>query len=175
MRRVILASLLAAAWGAAGCNSQPTTPFGPSSLVPSGSGRATPATGGYWLLTATLTSVAGPPVCFLGRVAVGTRLDRLLDVQLNGEGITLLYDVRDYPIDQLELVGAVHGDRFEAATSWLGYQPCGGVRVDYEFDSYVTGALAEDGRTILASERWTYRLNSGEVVVLWFAWEAERS
>ena len=173
MRRLILVSALAANCVSAGCDSRAATPFSPSS-VPSSAAAVAPPAGRYWLLTTTLTSVAGASVCFDRRGSLGARSDALLDVRRDGESITLLYDVRNYPTDHLELVGTVDGDRFEATTSRPGYQPCGGARVDYEFESYVTGQISEDGRSITASERWTYRLASDQSVVLWFAWEAQR-
>jgi hypothetical protein len=174
MRRVIAASVLAALWGTTGCDSAPATPFSPSLLSPAGLNGAAPASPLWWLRT-TLTSEAGPPTCFDFRGAVGRSIDALLDVRRDGEAITLTYDVRSHPADRLELVGNVQGDRFEASTSSHGYQPCGGERVDYEFESYVTGQISEDGRSIVASARWTYRLDQAREIVLWFAWEAERA
>jgi hypothetical protein len=173
MRRIILASVLAAAPWLAGCDSGPATPVGPSPYR-TGKASALPVPSGYWQLTTTLTSVAGPPVCFDGRGALGRTSNAVLDVRRDGEAITLLYDVGNYPTDHLELVGTVTGDRFEAMTSWPGFQPCGGARVDYEFESYVSGQISDDGAVILASERWTYRLDSDLEVVLWFSWEARR-
>jgi hypothetical protein len=172
MRRVIAASVLMALWGTTGCDSAPATPFSPTLLGPAGLNGDASASPLWWLRT-TLTSVAGPPTCFDFRGAVGRSIDAVLAVRRDGEAITLTYDVRNYPTDHLELVGRVHDDRFEASASWHGYQPCGGQRVDYEFGSYVTGQISEDGRSIVASERWTYRLAPAQEVVLWFAWEAE--
>ena len=170
MRRMTLASVLAAASWVGGCDSGPSTPVSPSSYL----SPTTPVPSGYWQLTTTLTSVAGPPICFDGRAAIGRAMNAVLDVQRDGEAIALSYDVRNNPIHQLELVGTVTGDRFEATTSWHGYQPCGGARVDYEFESYVTGQISDDGSTIVASERWTYSLDDDGEVVLWFTWEAQR-
>lgn len=174
MRRVIEACVLATLWLAAGCDAGPETPFSPSLLGPSGLVRSDPASPLWWLRT-TLTSVAGPSTCFDSRAAVGRSMDAVLDVRREGEAITLLYDLRNSPLDHLELVGTVDGNRFEATTSTPGYQRCGGQRVDYEFESYVTGQISEDGRSIVASERWTYRLDEAQAVILWFAWEAQRA
>lgn len=172
MRRITVASVLAAATWLGGCDSGTSTPVGPSYW--NGTASPTPVPSGYWRLTTTLTSVAGPPICFDGRGAVGRTSNAVLDVRRDGEAITLLYDLRNYPTDHLELVGTVAGDRFEATTSWHGYQPCAGARVDYEFESYVTGQISDDGSTIVASERWTYRLDADTEVVLWFSWAAQR-
>lgn len=169
MRRVILAAVLSAVCGG-GCGSGPTTPFSPS-VGAAGDSRG-PA--GSWRLTTTLTSVAGPPVCFDGRESVGAKSDWMLDVGRDGDRITLLYDVRNPPRDHLELVGTMQEDRFEASTSWTASQLCADTTVDYQFESFVSGALSEDGRTLTASERWTFRLGPDETVVLWFAWEAQR-
>jgi hypothetical protein len=171
MRPVILASLLAAAC-AVGCGSETATPFSPSTLAASGFARGTSA--GSWVLSTTLTSVAGPLVCFDQRGGIGARSDRLLGVGRDGDTITLLYEVPDQPHARVVLVGTIRDGRFEATASWVGYQPCHDARVDYTFESYVTGTLSEDGRSMTASERWTYRLSPGDAVVLWFAWEAER-
>jgi hypothetical protein len=173
MQRAIAASVLAAVCGA-GCDSAPATPFSPSLVGPAGLSGAAPASP-LWRLKTTLTSVAGPPTCFDFRGAVGRSIDAVLDVRLEGEAITLTYDLGSYPNHHFELVGELHGDRFEASTSWHGHQPCGGRRVDYEFESQVTGQLSDDGRSIVASERWTYRFDQEGDIVLWFAWEAERA
>jgi hypothetical protein len=173
MRRITVAFVLAATSWLAGCDSGPSTPVSPSAYL-TGVASTTPVPSGFWQLTTTLTSVAGPRICFDGRSALGRVTDAVLDVRRDGEAITLVYDLRNYPTDHLELVGTVTGDRFEATTTWPGYQPCGGARVDYEFESYVTGRISDDGSAIVASERWTYRLGADLEVVLWFSWEAQR-
>lgn len=172
MRWHLLVLLSVAAGGASGCDATPATPFSPSPALASGPADARPVDS--WRLTKTLTSVAGPLLCFDGRGRLGAQVARRLDVDRRGDTITLAYDVRDTSADHLELVGTLRDDRFEAATSRVGSRRCGASRVDYHFESYVSGTIAADGQSMIASERWTYRLSPDEHVVLWFAWEAQR-
>lgn len=170
MRLLTSAIALLSALLAGGCGSDAASPLTPSSTVrPPGV-----AVSDGWKLTTTLTSVTGPAICFDRRTAVGTSIDWLLEVRRAGAALTLLYDVRNYPIDHIELVGTIEGDAFTASTSWPGYQPCDGARVNYQFESRVAGRFSTDGRAITAKETWTYRLDSGEAVVLSFDWGAER-
>lgn len=171
MRRLILAILLGAG-SATGCGVSPETPLSPSPGAAAALAAAPPT--GTWRLTTTLTSVAGPPVCFDRRDAVGNRLDRRLDVAADGGIITLLYAARSLAVDHVELLGTLRDDQFEAATSWIGAQRCEDADVAYHFESHVFGTISEDGRSMTASERWTYQLGPDQRVVLWFAWEAER-
>ena len=166
-----IAIALFAALLTAGCGTDAPTSLGPSSTVRA---AAAPVSDGYWNLTTTLTSVTGAAICFDRRSAVGTSIDWLLDVRRAGTAVTLLYDVRNFPTDHIELVGSIEEDAFTASTSWPGYQPCGGARVDYQFESRVEGRFSTDGHAITARETWTYRLNTSEAVVLSFDWTAAR-
>lgn len=152
--------VLLAAFAAGGCSNDSGILVAP-----------TPAGLTIWDLTATLTSVTGPPICFDQRSALGTSTNRFLHVTRSGTAIRLSYG-NDEPT---ELVGSTAGDAFNAAsTSFPGYQPCGDTRVDYQFESRVAGQFSADGNAISAKETWTYRLTSGETVALSFDWMASR-
>jgi hypothetical protein len=122
-----------------------------------------------WGLRTTVTSVTGPS-CF-SALQVGRSVDWVLDVRRSGTEVRLLYDVRNFPTDHIELVGVQDGDAFTASTSFRGAQPCTGT---YVFDSRVAGQFSADGNTITATETWTYRLDSGDAIVVAFDWSATR-
>jgi hypothetical protein len=98
-------------------------------------------------------------------------MDWVLDVRRSATEVRLLYDVRNFPTDHIELVGVQDGDAFTATASFPGAQPCTGR---YVFDSRVAGQFSADGNTITAKETWTYRLDSGDAIVVAFDWSAAR-
>jgi hypothetical protein len=126
----------------------------------------------YWTLTTTLTDVTGRHVCPHWPFEIGKSVGWLLDVKRSGNAVTLVYDVRNIPTDHLELVGTLSGNNFEASSAYPGYQPCGGVRFDYDFESRVAGQFSADGNRITARETWSYRAASGDAFVFHFDWSA---
>jgi hypothetical protein len=94
-------------------------------------------------------------------------------VQRSGESIHLLYDVRNWPTDDVEHIGRVDGNHFEAASpSWTISFVCGGVRTDYQFEAHVSGLFSADGRSLTATEVWSYQPASGEAIRFHFDWVA---
>lgn len=173
MSMLVLALVCAASMLVA-CDAGPATPVAPSILDLRAS-PAPPAQSGYWSLTTTLTAISGPDVCFDQRAALGLSTNWWLDVRRESSRVLLVRDVRQPPANQIELAGMADGSTFEAHTTGHGQHPCGGVPRAYELEARVTGEFSPDGRALDASERVTYRLESGQAVVLLYAWHAERT
>jgi hypothetical protein len=164
-----LAVLLTMGCGSDGPRRSPlTTLLAPSPQIP------VPIVEPYWNFTTTLTSVTGPAVCSQNVTRVVPSTNGFLEVRRNGSAITLRYDVRDCPVDCLELTGSIQGDAFTAGTTRRRSWMCGSVRMDYDFDSRAAGRFSEDGQAIAARETWRYRYDSGETVELSFDWSAVR-
>ncbi len=175
MRTVLLTSLLLAL-SASGCDRpRLTSPLLPTSSTPIPQTAlptpVRPIPRGYWVLTATLTDVTGRHVCPHWAPEIGHSAEYALDVRRSDSVVTLVYDVRDR-IDYLELAGTVSGESFEARTTHAGFLPCGGSRLDYEFESLVSGRFSSDGAQITARETWSYRVPSGDAFVYYFDWIA---
>lgn len=164
-RIVLFAALVTVACGA----DAPTlpAPAGPPTSV----GPAA-APEGHWNVTTTRTSVTGPAaaICIVDpRVGRSTSVG--MDVSRSANTLTLLYDTGN---DDVTLKGATDGEAFTAGASFPSYLPCGGARVDYQFEFHVAGQFSPDGNAITAKATWTYRLPSGDAVVLSFDWVATR-
>ncbi len=157
------------------CRADSVLPTAPTAASADSSSTPVPPSPGhaYWLLTSTLTDVTGRHVCSHWPFEIGRSVTWLLDVRRSGNAVTLVYDVRNIPTDHLELVGTLSGDRFEATGAYAGYQPCGGSRLDYDFESRVAGQFSSDGTRISARETWSYRVASGEAFVFHFDWSAQ--
>ena len=163
-----------------GCESRssalPAAPSGPPLRAPD-SPTAGPAqiavAGERWNLTTTLTSLEGPEVCWAPRTNVGTSVQWLMAIQRDGTSIHLLYDVRNWPTDAVEHFGTVEGDTFEAASrSWTTSLLCGAARSEYQFEAHVSGRFSADGRSLTATEVWSYRPTSGATIRFHFDWTA---
>jgi hypothetical protein len=147
----------------------PVTPI-PSAPTPVPAPPSTLTSSEYWILTTTLTDVTGRSVCPAWPIQIGRQVEWLMDVRRGANEVTLLYDVRNFPTDHLALVGTLNGENFEAATAYSSYMPCGGTRLDYDFESRVVGKFSPDGTGMTARETWSYRVPSGDAFVYYFDW-----
>jgi hypothetical protein len=155
-----------------GCDNSRSTPLAPT--PPPAPGLSIPPSP-YWNLTTTLVDVTGRSVCPHWPLEIGRSAEWLLDVRRTNNALTLVYDVRNIPTDHLELVGRLNGDAFEASMAYPGYQPCGGSQLVYDFESRVSGQFSADGTRISARETWSYRVASGDALVMSFDWNARAS
>jgi hypothetical protein len=160
--RLFVAALLAG-----GCDASAVRPAGPTLTRPTPT-PSEPGTGEtYWSLTTTLTAVTGANTCSDWRPAIGTATSWLLTVRRSAGGaIWLQYD------DNNPVSGTTDGASFTASATSPGFQPCGGVPADYQFESRVTGTFSADGNAVTAQETWTYRFASGDAIVFRLDWAA---
>jgi hypothetical protein len=168
LRVLVLLSVMLAAVSYA-CEANRSTPLAPTPPV---SPMPQPPVSSYWNLTSTLTDVTGRSVCPHWSHQIGTSANWTLDVRRSTNALTLVYGD---PLDALPLIGTINGDAFEASVTYASYQPCGGSRLNYQFESRVVGQFSPDGNGISARESWSYRVESGEALVMHFDWNARQA
>ena len=162
-----------ALWSAA-CDT-PSTQRSPFSLAPTAP-TATPAPaprrdGDLWTLTTTLRAVTGG--CGL-TYAPGKTVQWLMTLTLLAGGAVnvVVADERD-PTDRYEYTGVIDHDTLTLADGGHpGALLCNGRRVDIETESRVVGTFVGDGHTLLAEERVTARLASGQTLTWLYEWRA---
>jgi hypothetical protein len=104
---------------------------------------------------------------------IGTSTDWLMAIQRSGESIHLTYDVRNFPLLDVNHAGTVVAQEVVATSEgWTGAFACGGVRYEFRFEANVAGRFSADGGALTGKEVWAYRLTSGETVKMNFDWSA---
>ncbi len=132
------------------------------------------ASGGQrWSLTTTLTAVTGGDACGV-TFTPGRTVPWLMTLTLlgGGEVNVIVADERD-PTDRYEYTGVIDRDTLTMAEGrHPGAMLCNGTRVDIETESRVEGTFADDAHTLLAQERVTARLPSGQRLTWFYEWRA---
>jgi hypothetical protein len=174
MRVITVSLVLAVSYGCESSQSAPFTPFAPTTpqLSPNAPRPSpTPVNVQYWRLTRTLAEVAGRICAAWNDPEVGRSSNWILEIRRSNTDIMMMYE--GDPTDPVERKGSVIGDAFDVNFSRRTYQPCGGSRLDYQFQSRVVGRFIADGQEISARETWSYRTDSGEERVLHYDWSAQ--
>jgi hypothetical protein len=104
---------------------------------------------------------------------VGQSRDWLMTIRRSDESIDLAtYDISD-PAEVYAYAGTVVADQLSATSAiYPGATLCAGVRFDYRADWRVSGRFSGDGHALTAEEVDSYRLTSGETLVLRYEWSA---
>jgi hypothetical protein len=163
----------------AACDTRSTrrSSFPPAPPAPTAP-TATPAPaprrdGDLWTLTTTLRTVTGGDACGLTSTPGETvRWDMTLTLLGGGAVNIIVADERD-PADHYHYTGVIDRDTLTMADD--GHPAamlCNGTRVDMVTESRVHGTFVGDGHTLLAEERVTARLSSGQTLTWLYEWRA---
>ena len=89
-----------------------------------------------------------------------------------GKVNVIVADERD-PTDRYEYTGVIDRDTLTMADGGHpGALLCNGARVDIQTESRIEGTFVGDGHTLLAEERVTARLASGQTLTWLYEWRA---
>jgi hypothetical protein len=172
-RTQIAAAFIALTPILAGCGSSlavpPTAPTSAQSPAPGPT-----VAGERWNLTAVLRSIPRPEACSSDglRMALGQSYDFLMTIERSGGSIHLSLSDPDDPSDRFgEYEGTVVDDVLTAAIqSVSGQTECGHGRAG----ARVSGRFSGDGRALTAEEVKSLQLDSGETLLFYYDWSADR-
>ena len=121
-----------------------------------------------WDFVLQVTAVAGPDFC-IWTPSVGTVFETTYVLQRNADSISFLHP--QDPIDWSEYTATLDGANVSAT---ITYASGAGMCAHYLETNSFSGSFSADGSHLIATETWSFTLDSGQVKTVTFHWSGSR-